>query len=260
MGRPHGRRAAQDDPRRGLRHRRHQPLPGRRVRAGDQGASRRVCASRRFVLRSHCRSLSPPPPPPHSQVNGITLSKEQVKRGMQLAKERGLDNVDLNVMNALEMCVKSGTTTTLVLLRRHCHYFYYDSLTHSLAPRLSQGLRRRLVRRGVGDRERRAHARQEEVCRGDDPRAQARRDAGVRHVVPARLERQPAHAQGGARPGLLVRDCAAAATTTPACWCYYYLSLPPPAARSYDHCSLAHLSGTRSGATRTSSPSTTTPT
>jgi MPBQ/MSBQ methyltransferase len=36
-------------------------------------------------------------------VTGITLSKEQVKRGMQLAKERNIPNVDLRVMDALNM-------------------------------------------------------------------------------------------------------------------------------------------------------------
>jgi MPBQ/MSBQ methyltransferase len=36
-------------------------------------------------------------------VTGITLSKEQVKRGMQLAKERDIPNVELRVMDALNM-------------------------------------------------------------------------------------------------------------------------------------------------------------
>lgn len=38
-----------------------------------------------------------------SQVTGITLSKNQVRRGTELAKERGLDNVNFRVMDALAM-------------------------------------------------------------------------------------------------------------------------------------------------------------
>lgn len=40
---------------------------------------------------------------PESQVTGITLSKNQVRRGTELAKERGLDNVSFRVMDALAM-------------------------------------------------------------------------------------------------------------------------------------------------------------
>lgn len=40
---------------------------------------------------------------PGAQVTGITLSPNQVKRATELAKERGLGNVDFKVMNALEM-------------------------------------------------------------------------------------------------------------------------------------------------------------
>ena len=40
---------------------------------------------------------------PHAQVTGITLSPNQVKRGTELAKERGINNVDFKVMNALAM-------------------------------------------------------------------------------------------------------------------------------------------------------------
>jgi MPBQ/MSBQ methyltransferase len=40
---------------------------------------------------------------PESKVTGITLSKNQVKRGTQLAAERGLDNVNFQVMDALAM-------------------------------------------------------------------------------------------------------------------------------------------------------------
>lgn len=36
-------------------------------------------------------------------MTGITLSPNQVKRATELAKDRGLDNVDFKVMNALEM-------------------------------------------------------------------------------------------------------------------------------------------------------------
>jgi MPBQ/MSBQ methyltransferase len=37
------------------------------------------------------------------QVEGITLSPKQVERGMELASERGLGNVQLKVMDALAM-------------------------------------------------------------------------------------------------------------------------------------------------------------
>ncbi|KAG7673882.1 putative 2-methyl-6-phytyl-1,4-hydroquinone methyltransferase [Nannochloris sp. 'desiccata'] len=40
---------------------------------------------------------------PESKVTGITLSKNQVKRGTQLAAERGLNNVNFQVMDALAM-------------------------------------------------------------------------------------------------------------------------------------------------------------
>ena len=40
---------------------------------------------------------------PDARVTGITLSPNQVKRATELAKDRGLDNVDFKVMNALEM-------------------------------------------------------------------------------------------------------------------------------------------------------------
>uniref|UniRef100_A0A061SEC2 Methyltransferase domain-containing protein n=1 Tax=Tetraselmis sp. GSL018 TaxID=582737 RepID=A0A061SEC2_9CHLO len=40
---------------------------------------------------------------PDAEVIGITLSPKQVERGNQLAKERGIGNVKLMVMNALEM-------------------------------------------------------------------------------------------------------------------------------------------------------------
>jgi len=40
---------------------------------------------------------------PQAQVEGITLSPKQVQRGMELAKERGLPNVTLKVMDALKM-------------------------------------------------------------------------------------------------------------------------------------------------------------
>jgi len=40
---------------------------------------------------------------PESKVTGITLSKNQVKRGTQLAADRGLSNVNFQVMDALAM-------------------------------------------------------------------------------------------------------------------------------------------------------------
>lgn len=40
---------------------------------------------------------------PNAQVTGITLSPNQVKRGTELAKDRGITNVDFKVMNALAM-------------------------------------------------------------------------------------------------------------------------------------------------------------
>jgi len=40
---------------------------------------------------------------PDAQVTGITLSPNQVKRGTVLAAERGLENVEFKVMNALKM-------------------------------------------------------------------------------------------------------------------------------------------------------------
>jgi len=40
---------------------------------------------------------------PKAEVTGITLSPNQVKRGTELAKERGLSNTNFMVMNALEM-------------------------------------------------------------------------------------------------------------------------------------------------------------
>ena len=40
---------------------------------------------------------------PGAKVTGITLSPNQVKRGTELAKERGLDNVEFKVMDALAM-------------------------------------------------------------------------------------------------------------------------------------------------------------
>ncbi|KAL3798673.1 hypothetical protein HJC23_004424, partial [Cyclotella cryptica] len=40
---------------------------------------------------------------PNADVTGITLSPNQVKRGTELAEERGLSNVKFTVMNALEM-------------------------------------------------------------------------------------------------------------------------------------------------------------
>jgi MPBQ/MSBQ methyltransferase len=40
---------------------------------------------------------------PESKVTGITLSKNQVKRGTELAAERGLNNVNFQVMDALAM-------------------------------------------------------------------------------------------------------------------------------------------------------------
>jgi MPBQ/MSBQ methyltransferase len=40
---------------------------------------------------------------PDAKVTGITLSPKQVNRGTQLAQERGLPNVDFQVMNALHM-------------------------------------------------------------------------------------------------------------------------------------------------------------
>jgi MPBQ/MSBQ methyltransferase len=46
---------------------------------------------------------------PDAQVTGITLSPRQVERGMQLARERGLENVKLEVMDALDMQFEDGT-------------------------------------------------------------------------------------------------------------------------------------------------------
>jgi MPBQ/MSBQ methyltransferase len=46
---------------------------------------------------------------PDAQVTGITLSPRQVERGTQLARERGLENVDLRVMDALDMQFEDGT-------------------------------------------------------------------------------------------------------------------------------------------------------
>ncbi|CAL5227341.1 g10286 [Coccomyxa viridis] len=46
---------------------------------------------------------------PDAKVQGITLSPAQVKRGTELAKERGLDNVQFQVMNALEMEFEDDT-------------------------------------------------------------------------------------------------------------------------------------------------------
>lgn len=46
---------------------------------------------------------------PEAQVTGITLSPRQVERGTQLARERGLENVDLRVMDALDMQFEDGT-------------------------------------------------------------------------------------------------------------------------------------------------------
>eukprot|EP00955_Chlamydomonas_euryale_P051371 354857-Chlamydomonas_euryale.AAC.55 len=40
---------------------------------------------------------------PDASVTGITLSPKQVQRGMELCAERGLDNVKLQVMDALKM-------------------------------------------------------------------------------------------------------------------------------------------------------------
>jgi MPBQ/MSBQ methyltransferase len=40
---------------------------------------------------------------PQAEVTGITLSPNQVKRGTELAEERGLKNAKFMVMNALEM-------------------------------------------------------------------------------------------------------------------------------------------------------------
>jgi MPBQ/MSBQ methyltransferase len=46
---------------------------------------------------------------PEAQVTGITLSPRQVERGTQLARERGLNNVELKVMDALDMQFEDGT-------------------------------------------------------------------------------------------------------------------------------------------------------
>lgn len=46
---------------------------------------------------------------PDAQVTGITLSPRQVERGTQLARERGLANVELRVMDALDMQFEDGT-------------------------------------------------------------------------------------------------------------------------------------------------------
>jgi MPBQ/MSBQ methyltransferase len=45
---------------------------------------------------------------PDAQVTGITLSPRQVERGTQLARERGLENVELRVMDALDMQFEDG--------------------------------------------------------------------------------------------------------------------------------------------------------
>jgi MPBQ/MSBQ methyltransferase len=46
---------------------------------------------------------------PGARVTGITLSPRQVERGMELARERGLGNVELQVMDALDMQFEDGT-------------------------------------------------------------------------------------------------------------------------------------------------------
>lgn len=46
---------------------------------------------------------------PQAQVQGITLSPSQVKRGTELAAERGLSNVNFKVMDALNMEIPDNT-------------------------------------------------------------------------------------------------------------------------------------------------------
>jgi len=46
---------------------------------------------------------------PDARVTGITLSPRQVERGTELARQRGLGNVELRVMDALDMQFEDGT-------------------------------------------------------------------------------------------------------------------------------------------------------
>ncbi|GBF99015.1 S-adenosyl-L-methionine-dependent methyltransferase [Raphidocelis subcapitata] len=75
---------------------------------------------------------------PDAEVVGITLSKKQVERGTQLAKERGLNNVTFRVMDALAMEFEDGAFDFVWACESGEHMpdkrKYVEEMTRVLAP------------------------------------------------------------------------------------------------------------------------------